>query len=445
MRIALIGDGESPHLLKWARALARAPGIELWAASSRGLLPGFDDVVAMDRRLLLRDPAGYGGSSLSWLAALPRLGRWLRGIDADWLHAHYLTLHGVLAWLVRRVWRPGARINGSDSGSLRFPDDKAGLAPRAYAAARSWVRDPGVGMNFSTAPPMSAHALAARLASDGGLPWVADFRDLWSDNPGYAAPAWRRRIDQRTEAAWLRQVSGVVTVTPSWRALPEGRLRGRCPVAFIPNGFDEADFAGLGVAPARADADFRLLHAGSFYGPRDPTSLLEGLARFIYHDRRLAQPLRLRLVGQIGSRFAGALARFEQEHPGVVESLPYLPHRQALAEMMAADALLLMVGAGGQQAERAVVAGWLPGKIFEYLRAARPMLLLGDPQGDAAQLLKRHGQGWIADETKPEQIAHALQQMMSAPRGAVAAQASVAQFERRALAGELAAFLHRCR
>jgi hypothetical protein len=92
------------------------------------------------------------------------------------------------------------------------------------------------------------------------------------------------------------------------------------------------------------------------------------------------------------------------------------------------------------------VAGTLPGKIFEYLRAARPVLLLGDEAGDAAALLRRYGRGWVADETQPAAIAAALRQMMqAAPEQPLAPAASVARFERRALAGELAQFLRRCR
>ena len=141
----------------------------------------------------------------------------------------------------------------------------------------------------------------------------------------------------------------------------------------------------------------------------------------------------------MGSRFAERLRAFEARHPGVVEQRPYVPHHEALAEMLAADALLLVVGAGDGSRSRSVVAGTLPGKIFEYLRAARPVLLLGDEAGDAATLLRRHGRGWVADETQPAAIAAALQQMMqAAPEPATAPAASVAAFERRALAGELA-------
>ena len=117
LRIALIGDAQSPHLLKWARALGAARDVDLWVASSRGFAPGFDAVLPLDRRLALGFDAAHEGGNVRLLASLPRLGAWLRRVDADWLHAHYLTSHGTLAWLAKRLWRLRARIVGSAWGS----------------------------------------------------------------------------------------------------------------------------------------------------------------------------------------------------------------------------------------------------------------------------------------------------------------------------------------
>lgn len=121
LRLVLLGDGESPHLLKWARALA-AEGVDLWAASSRGFLPGFDAVLPADRRLALHTRPRFGGGNLQVLATLPRLARWLRQVRPDWLHAHYLTSHGTLGWLAQ-AGVPG-RLVGSAWGSdiLVTPD-----------------------------------------------------------------------------------------------------------------------------------------------------------------------------------------------------------------------------------------------------------------------------------------------------------------------------------
>jgi glycosyltransferase involved in cell wall biosynthesis len=117
MRIALIGDGQSPHLLKWARALRAAPQVELWVASSRGFHAGFDGLLPAERRLALGFDTAHGGGNVALLKTLPRLGAWLRVVDADWLHAHYLTSHGTLAWLARRGWRLRGQLVGSAWGS----------------------------------------------------------------------------------------------------------------------------------------------------------------------------------------------------------------------------------------------------------------------------------------------------------------------------------------
>lgn len=130
LRIVLLGDGESPHMLKWARALA--PRCELWMASTRGFGPGLDDVLPASRRLALNTRPAFEGGNVSVLRSLPRLGAWLRHVDADWIHAHYLTSHGTLAWLARRIWRLRARLVGTAWGSDVL------LAPQRHAALR-WL------------------------------------------------------------------------------------------------------------------------------------------------------------------------------------------------------------------------------------------------------------------------------------------------------------------
>ena len=117
MRLVLLGDGDSPHLLKWARGLTAVPGLELWAASSRGFLPGFDACVPAARRLALQTRPNAAGGNVGLLLTLPRLARWLQHVDADWLHAHYLTSHGTLAWLAQRLWRLRGRLVGSAWGT----------------------------------------------------------------------------------------------------------------------------------------------------------------------------------------------------------------------------------------------------------------------------------------------------------------------------------------
>ena len=422
-----MGGAGVQRALKFARYLGEH-GVQV------SVLAGEDPGYLQDASLLAELPPGLRVLRVPHRTLLQRmLARRATGATAD-------ATRGGAA--VSPAWRDA--LLGAWA-ALQWPDERGGWARAARLPGRRLLREAGIDIVMSTAPPAAAHALAWRMACDAGLPWVADWRDLWADNPGSTLPAWRRALDRRTEARWLRDAAGVVAVTPTWQRRYAQQLGERCPVAWIPNGYDEADFAALPLPRAAPqDGALRLVHVGSFYGPRDPAPLLDALERVLRRRAGHAPALKLRLVGAIGSRFEPALAAFEVRRPGVVERRPYVPHAEALAEMCAADALLLVVGAGdGRRAE--VVAGTLPGKLFEYLRAGRPVLLLGDPAGDAAELLRRHGRGWIADETRPAEIAEALAALCDgrAPPPAPP-EPRVARFERRALAGELAAFLHEC-
>ena len=133
-RYVLVGDGDSPHLLKWARALAALPELEVWAASSRGFLPGFDEVIPAARRLALATSPKARGGNVALLRRLPELARWLHTVRPDWIHAHYLTSHGTLAWLAQRLYGVRGRLVGSAWGSDIL------VAPNRSTALRALTR-----------------------------------------------------------------------------------------------------------------------------------------------------------------------------------------------------------------------------------------------------------------------------------------------------------------
>ena len=155
MRVVLFGDGESPHLLKWARALA--PRVDLYVASSRGLAPGLAALVPAERTLVLGHATKFSGGNAALLRTLPRLVRWLRGVDADWINAHYLTSHGTLAWLARKLG-VRAQLAASAWGSDIL------VAPRASRLLR-WVTS-RVLRDASVCTSDSAH-MAARMVDMG--------------------------------------------------------------------------------------------------------------------------------------------------------------------------------------------------------------------------------------------------------------------------------------
>ncbi|NLX16803.1 MAG: glycosyltransferase family 4 protein [Ramlibacter sp.] len=129
-RYVLIGDGDSPHLLKWARALQ--PLVELWICSSRGFAPELARLVPQARRLALDTDPAHGGGNIALLKKAPQVARWLQQVDADWINPHYLTSHGTLALLAKRFGRLRGRLIASAWGSDIL------VTPQRHAAY-SWL------------------------------------------------------------------------------------------------------------------------------------------------------------------------------------------------------------------------------------------------------------------------------------------------------------------
>ncbi|MBP6339372.1 MAG: glycosyltransferase [Vitreoscilla sp.] len=115
LRLVLMGDGESPHLLKWARALQ--PRVDLFVLSSRGFAPELAALLPASHRMALSTQPRFEGGNLGLLRQLPAVVRWLRAVQPHWLAPHYLTSHGTLAWLAVRLGGVRAQIAGSAWGS----------------------------------------------------------------------------------------------------------------------------------------------------------------------------------------------------------------------------------------------------------------------------------------------------------------------------------------
>lgn len=121
MKYVLIGDGESPHLLKWARELSKHT--DLWIVSSRGFLSDFFEFVDETHMFSFDAKPTISG----WVGVFLKifsLGKWLKQIDADYLNPHYLTSHGLLSIFVKRFFVLRGVLIGSAWGSdiLVFPE-----------------------------------------------------------------------------------------------------------------------------------------------------------------------------------------------------------------------------------------------------------------------------------------------------------------------------------
>jgi glycosyltransferase involved in cell wall biosynthesis len=329
-------------------------------------------------------------------------------------------------------------IRGRYPAFAALPDRWASWQLWAARAGERLARERGVRAIWSTYPIATAHKIGATLARRTGLPWIADFRDPMAQE-GYPADPRRWQAFKRIEETAAEQASRLVFVSPSALELYRGRYPGTPPERFvlIENGYDESSFDGLPTVAVKKQGEPPvLLHSGIVYpSERDPGALFEALGR-LARDHRI-EP------GDFVIRFRASvhedLLRTLADRHGVsalIDIQPAIAYREALSEMLGADALLVMQGANCNEQ--------IPAKLYEYLRAGRPIFGLADPAGDTGRTLAGLGYPLVTPLESADAIERALPAFLQALRAGtlpIAQRAVVDRYSRRTLTGRFAALL----
>jgi glycosyltransferase involved in cell wall biosynthesis len=264
---------------------------------------------------------------------------------------------------------------------------------------------------WSTYPIATAHVIASTLHRKTGLPWIADFRDPMAQDD-YPADLRTRSNFQAIEADAAAHARYCVFTTPGAAQMYRQRYPAAASrIVVLENGYDEESFASLPVEPATkarrspSDGPLVMLHSGIVYpSERDPTQLFMALGRLHKDGALTPEDLRIRFRASVHDDFLRDVAR---THGALdfLELCPAIPYREALAEMMACDALLVMQASNCN--------AQIPAKIYEYLRAGKPILGLTDPDGDTAHIMRQAGLGDIVRLDSADEIAALLPTLVS--------------------------------
>ena len=345
-------------------------------------------------------PAGGGGVQrpLKFATHLPALGietHVLAPDDPKWVHEDAELAPPSQARVHRaRFLGPGPKQAETSPTALAvrrlmLPDASVPWNVTAIPAALRIVRREGVDVVLTTSPPGSVHLVGAAVQRALGIRWVADLRDSLVAPPHRRAESTlvraKERVGERVAQMVAARADAIVAVSEAIAEEARG-LSPRGRVVTIPNGCDFDDFAGLEY---RQDDRFRITHAGSFFGKRDPRPFLTAL-----HESRLDDVV-ARFVGdfrQSDREFAEQLGLGDR-----LELVPYVSRRRALELQRDSEALLLLIPEAAGRGR-----GVLSGKVFEYLAAERPILAAVPPDGAAAALIRETGAGIV---TAPNDVA----------------------------------------
>jgi len=266
-------------------------------------------------------------------------------------------------------------------GLLINPDAQMLWIPVAIVKGLELIRKHKIDIIYSTANPWSDHIIGAVLKKITGLPWVADYRDPWNINPySPLSSKIRKTIQVFLETQAIRVTDKVIFATEGMQQ-EYSRAFGDDKFTTIRNGYDPHDF--VTVKP-RKFSKFTILYSGSIWPYRRPTYFLYAVSNWLKNHPYLRQKVAINFLGRIDDETKSLITR-ESLHD-VVNILGHRPHKECLALVIGANALLLTIDEGGGEAI-------LTGKIFEYLASGRPILALVPPSGMAADLLRKEGRG----------------------------------------------------
>jgi hypothetical protein len=262
---------------------------------------------------------------------------------------------------------------------IAFPDEHKGWIRFAIDALSDVQEKPDI--ILSTSPPASSHLIAARARQRFNVPWVADFRDLWTENL-WGALRLVQPLHKRLERNTLKTADALVTVSSPWAQALQKKHPAK-PVYTITNGFDPDDFRGQ---PGELTEYFSITHTGHLYeGKRDPTLLFEALHDLIAAGLLRKRDLRIRFYGPPESWLPTLAERYDLKE--IVELGGIIPRDEALRRQAESHLLLLLGWSDPKE------TGQHTGKLFEYFGSARPILAVGGAVGVLTETLDETGTG----------------------------------------------------
>jgi len=337
----------------------------------------------------------------------------------------------------------GGRRSGALFSLLRklssfflIPDQYVGWLPFAINAALRYMGKHPVSVIYSTSSPDSSHLAALVTKRLRVRPWVADFRDPWTERLTFAPPTWiHLRLHRFLEATVLRNADRVVCTSAEIVRDFLNKYPRIEPQKFvvITNGFDPDDF----VDAVPLEEKFTITHTGILTGKRNAFGFLEGLKLFLGQRPDARHKMHVSFVGPRDT---------ENEHRArelnlldVVSFRDPLPHGECVRLQRSSHVLLLVE----DNSPRGAMI--YPAKVFEYAASGRPVLALV-PEGAASRFVRELGAGTVCSPSNPLEISKAISSLFSAhesgtPLNGVIDKRLLLPYERQVLTGKLAQVL----
>ncbi len=274
-------------------------------------------------------------------------------------------------------------------GNYFIPDARVGWVSPSVVFLKHYLKTHPVDCIISSGPPHSLHLIGLELQKDLHLPWIADFRDPWTTIHYHKSLLLTKASagkHKALESLVLNTANHILVTSPSTQK--EFSLLTNTPITVITNGFEPLEVKHQGL-----DARFSIAHIGSLLTQRNPTVLWEVLSELVKEDPVFAQDLEISLTGVVSDQVLSSIALVGLTKNTTLKG--YVPHKQAVMLQHKAQILLLL------EQDSEDTKAIIPGKLFEYLQAQRPIIALGPKGSDIEGIINTTESGvYIAANQK---------------------------------------------
>ncbi len=281
---------------------------------------------------------------------------------------------------------------------INYPCPDKNWKPFAVEAGSKLLQEENIDTIISSSPPITSNLIARELKDRYKIPWLVDFRDLWSQSHSSNYGSLRKLFDRRLELKTLSTAAALVTVSEPWaeklRMLHKGK-----PVYNITHGFDPAE---VNIPLAKLTAKFTITYTGTIYtGKQEPSKLFAALRDLISDGTIDSKEIEVRFYGTKMEWLDKEIEQYGLSN--IVKQHGAVPRQIALERQRESQLLLLLKWEDPK--ERGVYTG----KIFEYLGARRPVLATGGSDDVVSELLGETKAGVCASTV--EQIKNTLKEL----------------------------------
>lgn len=264
-------------------------------------------------------------------------------------------------------------------GNFFIPDARALWIKPTVKFLSKYIEENKVDAILTDGPPHTNTMIGQKLSEKFGIPWLADFQDPWTQVDYYKLlkiSKWADRKHRAMEQKVFKTAAKITIASPTWAKDLESI--GAKNVDVIYYGYDEDDFADL--RPEKTD-DFVISHTGILGNDRKPDVLFKVLKDLTNEVPGFKEKLKITFAGPVEQSIRDCI-----RENGLLDNyreLGNIPRRNALELNLASKVLLLPIN----KADNA--KGRIPGKLYEYLRAGKPILCYGPEDGDVAEIIER--------------------------------------------------------